>query len=335
MNVDTTHIHTPERLKELQALPLERKVGFTAARIAEWYTHYEGNVYVSFSGGKDSTVLLHIARTLYPDIKAVYADTGLEYPEIKAFVKTFDNVDIVRPKKSFKQVLEEYGYPVISKEVAHNIHYARRGSEFCKYKLGMIDLYKGKPLDPDNPYCTKNGNSCVMPPFKISPRCCDVIKKEPLKRYEREHNKSKPIVASMTTESMLRRTDWFRHGCNAFDAKHPKAKPMSFWTEQDVLQYIKLKNIPICSVYGDIVETTDSKKRPKLVCTGLQRTGCMFCMFGVHCEKSPNRFQKMKQTHPQLWDYCINKLNLKQVLDYINVPYEPEPTLFDETEIKL
>jgi len=328
--------YTPERLKELQALPLERKVGFTVARIAEWYTHYEGNVYVSFSGGKDSTVLLHIARTLYPDIKAVYADTGLEYPEIKAFVKTFDNVDIVRPKKSFKQVLEEYGYPVISKEVAQRIAGARNGSECYKCKLGLIDSYKGKPNPYENSmFNYKKWQFLYDAPFKISPRCCDVIKKEPLKRYEREHNKSKSIVAVMATESLLRRTDWIRHGCNAFDAKRPQSKPMSFWTEQDVLQYIKLKNIPLCSVYGDIIETNDSKNRPKLVCTGYQRTGCMFCMFGVHCEKSPNRFQKMKQTHPQLWDYCINKLNLKQVLDYINVPYEPEPTLFDETEIKL
>ena len=322
MNIDTTYTHTPERLKELQALPLERKVGFTAARIAEWYTHYEGNVYVSFSGGKDSTVLLHIARTLYPDIKAVYADTGLEYPEIKEFVKTFDNVDIVRPKKSFKQVLEEYGYPVISKEVAQRIAGARNGSDSYKYNLGLIDSYKGKPFNPDSLYSKQKWQFLINAPFKISPRCCDVMKKEHLKRYEREHNKSKSIVATMATESLLRRTDWIRHGCNAFDAKRPQSKPMSFWTDQDVLQYIKLKNIQICSVYGDIIETTDSKKRPKLVCTGLQRTGCMFCMFGVHCEKSPNRFQKMKQTHPQLWDYCINKLNCKQVLDYIHVPYE-------------
>lgn len=118
--------HTRERLKELQALPLERKVGFTAARIAEWYDHYNGKVYVSFSGGKDSTVLLHIARILYPDIKAVFVDTGLEYPEIKEFVKTFDNVDIIRPKLTFKEVIDKHGYPVISKEVSKIVKEARR-----------------------------------------------------------------------------------------------------------------------------------------------------------------------------------------------------------------
>ena len=80
----------------------------------------------SFSGGKDSTVLLHIAREMYPDMKALYCDTGLEYPECRNFVKTFDNVDWVRPKKHFKQVCEEYGFPLISKEVSEKAYYAKR-----------------------------------------------------------------------------------------------------------------------------------------------------------------------------------------------------------------
>ena len=119
-------VHDAERLKELQALPLNRKIQITQTRIIEWYQHYQGNVYVSFSGGKDSTVLLHIARQIYPDIKAVFSNTGLEYPEIKEFVKGFDNVDIVTPKVNFGQVISEYGYPLIGKEVAEAIYYARR-----------------------------------------------------------------------------------------------------------------------------------------------------------------------------------------------------------------
>lgn len=85
-----------------------------------------GDVFISFSGGKDSTVLLDIARRIYPDIEAVFSDTGLEYPEIKEFVKTFPNVAIVRPKYSFKQILTKYGYPIISKEVANVVEGARR-----------------------------------------------------------------------------------------------------------------------------------------------------------------------------------------------------------------
>ena len=92
----------------------------------DWYQHYDGNVCVSFSGGKDSTVLLHIARQLYPDIPAVFSDTGLEYSAIREFVKTWDNVDIIRPDMNFGQVITTYGYPIIGKEVAEAIYYARR-----------------------------------------------------------------------------------------------------------------------------------------------------------------------------------------------------------------
>ena len=121
-----TAIHTKEDLEQLQALPLNLKVKLTQRRIREWYQHFGGQVCVSFSGGKDSTVLLDIVRGIYPDVPAVFSDTGLEYPEIKEFVKTKENVEIVRPKMNFRQVIEKYGYPLVSKEVAEAIHYARR-----------------------------------------------------------------------------------------------------------------------------------------------------------------------------------------------------------------
>ena len=119
-------IHDAERLAELQALSLERKIQITQARIIEWYQHYKGNVVVSFSGGKDSTVLLHLVRQIYPDVRAVFSNTGLEYPEIQRFAKSFANVDFVTPKMRFDEVISTYGYPLISKEVAEAIYYARR-----------------------------------------------------------------------------------------------------------------------------------------------------------------------------------------------------------------
>ena len=119
--------HTLQELKMRQALPLDAKISMTKLRIKQWIQEFGINgVYVSFSGGKDSTVLLHICRELYPEIKAMFIDTGLEYPEIRDFVRTFDNVDIIRPTLTFKQVIDKYGYPFISKEVAETVAGARQ-----------------------------------------------------------------------------------------------------------------------------------------------------------------------------------------------------------------
>ena len=114
-------------LQSMQAAPLSVKIALTKDRIREWVNQYgEDGVYVSFSGGKDSTVLLTIAREMYPDIKAVFVDTGLEYPEIRDFVRTWDNVEWLKPKLTFKQVIEKYGYPFISKEAAECVYAARK-----------------------------------------------------------------------------------------------------------------------------------------------------------------------------------------------------------------
>ena len=119
-------------LKELQGLPLNLKVAHTKQRIREWVREFGSDgVYVAFSGGKDSTVLLHIVRSMYQDIPAVFVDTGLEYPEIRQFVSKFENVEILRPKLSFVEVIKKYGYPIISKEVGECVSQARKFVEKC------------------------------------------------------------------------------------------------------------------------------------------------------------------------------------------------------------
>lgn len=123
--------YTNEDLKIMQQWSLERKIQVTQARIIEWYQKNNGNVYVSFSGGKDSTVLLNLVRQLYPDVPAVYIDTGLEYPELREFVKSIDNVVWLKPSMNFRRVIETYGYPIISKKIAGYIASAKRNPN-CK-----------------------------------------------------------------------------------------------------------------------------------------------------------------------------------------------------------
>ena len=99
-------MRTKDDLRKLQALPLDLKIPLTKRRIRDWVREFgTDGVYVSFSGGKDSTVLLHIVREMFPDVEAVFVNTGLEYPEIQKFVKTFENVTIMRPKMRFDEVI--------------------------------------------------------------------------------------------------------------------------------------------------------------------------------------------------------------------------------------
>lgn len=313
------------QLEQLQGLPLEVKIEKTKLRIREWYEHWDGEVYVSFSGGKDSTVLLHIVREMYPNVEAVFIDTGLEYPEIRNFVKRQENVTWLHPIKydrqtrewirtNFKEVIETYGYPIISKEVALKIKETR--SKPDGYASQSFDENSPKNIKQKGMYSLVKYRYLLDAPFKISDRCCNVMKKSPAKIYERKSNK-KPIIGTMTSESRVRRTVWLKQGCNAFEAKRPTSQPMSFWTEQDVLTYLTKFNIPYCSVYGEIIENSNGN----LITTGCDRTGCMFCMFGCHLEKEPNRFQRMRVTHPKQYEYCINNLGVGKVLDCIGVEY--------------
>ena len=421
-----TAIHTKEDLAELQALPLELKIKLTQRRIREWYQYFGGQVCVSFSGGKDSTVLLDIVRGIYPDVPAVFSDTGLEYPEIKEFVKTKDNIEIVRPKINFRQVIETYGYPLVSKEVAEAIHYARRilpeersqtvqvereredsraeterivrqergrsaqgsnclgsgrndsyilrvggvgseevrqlSNERCstgnteegqKRESLFRDLsqekrhYRNAGRGGGTPYhrrknlcgkweLPKTGNRgdagegtagvtsglsqfnkkkwlllAENAPFKISHYCCTVMKKGPMGKYQHATGR-KPYIGMMAEEGRMRKQAWLRHGCNAFDSVKQTSNPMSFWTEQDVLQYIKERGIEIAPVYGEIVRTDKDgmvllpwATEGMLATTGAKRTGCIFCAFGLQSEKGETRFQRLKRTHPKLYEYAV------------------------------
>lgn len=295
-----------EKLKQLQ-LTFEEKIQRTKELILEWYLQYKGQVYVSFSGGKDSSVLLHIARSIKgcSDIPAVFCDTGLEYPEVREHVRGVENVIWIKPKLTFKQVIEKYGYPIVSKEQAGYIYDLRHSKS---EKLKDIRL-NGGGKNGTTGKLSKRWRPLVNADFEITNKCCDVMKKRPMKFFEKETG-LKPIIGTMAGESRQRLEQYLRGNCNAFSSNHPVSKPLSFWTEQDILEYIKRYSLKIPSVYGEIVETDKGLKT-----TGCNRTGCMFCMFGLHLEKNPNRFERMQQTHPNQYDYIMNKLNGKHVME--------------------
>lgn len=312
--------HTDYDLKQMQSLPLKSKIIMSQRRIRDWYDYWDGDVYVSFSGGKDSTVLKHLVENtpgVY-NIPSLFVNTGLEFPELQKFAMSQPNVVTVRPDMCFDEVIKKYGYPVIGKKQARYIRDLQNPTDRNEATQNLrLTGYNRK-----GDYCPtqKLSEKWVYlkdAPFKIGEQCCDVMKKRPFQKYGKETGR-KPYVGTMACESELREKEWKVNGCNAFDNKKPQSKPLSFWTEQDILEYIVKYELEYAPVYGEIKQDENGK----WYTTGEKRTGCMFCMFGCHLEKEPNRFQRMKETYPRQYDYCMNKLGLKEVLDYIGVKYD-------------
>lgn len=232
--------HTIGDLRQMQSLSLPEKIQMTRRRITEWVDEFgEDRVYVSFSGGKDSTVLLDIARKDYPNIEAIFVNTGLEYPSVSRFALSKENVKELRPTMNFCDVIVKYGYPIIGKEVSNVVDEARR-LKYGKTKTIRMMRLNGELLDQNG---NKSSYNCekyrflLNAPFNISDKCCDVMKKKPFATYEKR-NHIFPIIGQMAEESRKRMQGWIHSGCNGFSLKRPQSNPMAFWTEQDVLTYI-------------------------------------------------------------------------------------------------
>ena len=247
-------------------------------------------VYISYSGGKDSTVLSHIAKSMYPNILHLFANTTNEYPETLKHIRweseeNGTNIITVFPQNihgkvwTFKKVVETYGYPMFSKRISNAIRTYRHArsprtkanaEEYINRNFKKYDKYKNLP---------------------ISDKCCDKLKKEPLRRKAKELGLECAILGILASESYQREKDWLEYGCNVFyKRKDNQSRPLSFWTNDDILEYIKRYNIQI----------------PKLYEMGYTRNGCMFCGFGVQLEHGHNRYQKLKETHPAQYNYFLN-----------------------------
>lgn len=303
-----------EKLEKRRALPLYQKMELSLQRINEWYEAFDGNVAVSYSGGKDSEVLLWLVRKLYPDVPAVFCNTGLEYPEIVRHVKRHDNIITLRPKMPFHKVIANYGYPMISKKVARGISILRNPTSRNRNIWRLYDQGVNRFGHPVNGFkVPARWKFLVDAPFSVSDRCCTIMKKDPMHRYERSTGRVQ-FVGTLATDSKTREKTYLQHGCNAYDMKTPRSTPLGFWTEQDILTCIVNHQIKIADVYGKIVKDSSTRL---FHTTGARRTGCVFCAFGIHMDEGPNRFQRMAKTHPRLWTYCMEKLGLRDVFQYI------------------
>lgn len=302
-----------------QKWPLYKKVEHAKRRIIEFVESMGGseNVFISFSGGKDSTVLRHLVLSIYPNIECVFSNTTNEFPEILTFVRNTKNVTWLYPKKPYKQIVKEKGFPLVSKDVSTMIYRLRYPSE--------------KNANSRNLYLTgynQKGNYSkryILPKmwyplfdrsvtkFDITSTCCDTLKKNPVKIYMRK-TKKKPFVGTMADDSQRRETVYIKYGCNIYTKDKEVSKPLSIWTEQDIWDYIKINNVPYSTIYDDKVLEDGT------IIKGEKNTGCMFCGYGAHLEKE-SRFERIKQRNPRVYERCMNLENngvkFKDALEFV------------------
>lgn len=315
-----------QELKERQAWTLDQKIDHSLATIDQFIQRLDGKVYVGFSGGKDSTVLLDLCRIIKPDIKAVFCNTGNEYPDIVRFVRELKetegyNIEIIHPELKPQDVMAKYGFPLISKEVSEKMWYAKNKPDSVRGKLALGVMQSALYKIP------KKYKYILDEKYDIHSVCCRELKKKPFHKYEKD-NGVYPILGVMASESLLRQTSYIRQGgCNVFGEKGKKTKslPLSIWLEDDIWEYIKRRNLNIADIYQK----------------GATRTGCMFCGYGCQF-KDDNRLDLVYRLYPKWYNHFMNYTNngvtyreaLRSVLavNGLQLPDEKPKGLFDDVE---
>ncbi len=341
---------TPQETAIRLAWPFDLKLEYACKKLSEYIIHFKGEVYLSFSAGKDSQVVAEIINRIwdgtfkhitpnwerlvkYPKPVFLFSNTGLEFPQIVEHAKSF-NAEIIKPKMGFTRVIKEVGVAVGSKKIAEMIRRTRgyiknpSPANEATLKLYTTGIKKDGTKGATTSKLAKRWlNAAYNAPFDISEKCCDILKKEPFERYAEETGK-KPITGTrIEGEGDRRKTSYYLTGCNTFDEGKERCRPISIFTDADIWEFAGRFKIRFASVYYDRVEDVEqldgSLKKEFLPAE--TRTGCTFCMFGLHLEEKdkPNRIQRLAISHPKYYDIIINKCGLGDILKWLDLPYEP------------
>jgi 3'-phosphoadenosine 5'-phosphosulfate sulfotransferase (PAPS reductase)/FAD synthetase len=266
---------------------------------------------ISFSGGLDSTVMLHLIRIVDKNKKGIFVNTTNEHSEIVKFVKEQDNVDIIMPKITFTKIVEQHGFPLISKKVAGMIEAYRDPLRINEASKRLF--LTGKTKDGHN------SRTFIIPekwlyllkaPFDVTAKCCYYLKKKPLRPYKKDGT----FVGTKATDSRLRMISYQKIGC--INEKINVCTPLSIWTREDVVKFIKQNNIPYSSIYDN----------------GEVSTGCAYCGFGMQFDIT--RFRRLKEREPKRYEIMMNiKNNGIPYKDAIQMVFKRtchlQPTFFD------
>lgn len=281
---------TAEELHERQGWSLDWKIDHALGVIDQFISRMDGKVYLAFSGGKDSTVLMHLCEIIKKDILCVFVNTGCEYLDIIRFVnecqKDGHNIKIIRPEYKPREVWEKYGFPIISKRVANCIRRVRSNPNNKTSKLVLGEL--GSDTIFTLPY---KWRYLINEPYDTSDMCCQKLKKDPSYKFQKEYGLY-PILGIMASESLLREKTYIRRGgCNVW-GEDANSHPLSIWTDDDIWQFIRENNIKIADIYNK----------------GAQRTGCAACGFGCQF-KNDHRLELLYNLYPKYYNMVMGFKN--------------------------
>lgn len=358
---------TEEQLKALQALPLEEKIQTSLAKILQTFSLTNGNIYVAYSGGKDSGVLLDIVAHAWSITKhrekpllIGFANTGMEYMGMIQFVKDFvelieerysikTRLIITNPKKTFKEIIVEDGYPVVSKMSAEHIRLIRNQLQLAGLAREEVEdhlaptmanyewfIKKGvsrwatvllTTVKPDGSLVGKGHSKLakrwlplLWAPFKVSENCCKHLKKRPQREMGEAMGGASPILGTMADESWHRRFMYLKHGCvNVIGVGKVRTTPLGFWTAQDIYEYYyKFPEIPLFRAYGKAIKTDEGAYQLNGL---MNRTGCKLCMFG--CAYKDSGIHYLKDVEPHACEVALRPLDeggfgYADVIEYLN-----------------
>lgn len=324
--------------RQKQSLPYAQKIIHAKRRAEEFYHEIVDvrgeNVHVSVGGLDSITLFIFLRDKCHLDVPGISASV-LEDKSIQAVHKQL-GIECVKPLKSKVEIIKEFGYPILSKETALKIETLQNPTEKNKtirhaIITGETGEYGGfqknsrmkmsqKWLEKFGGYENENeGTNYQTPDFKVSSKCCYYLKEKPCDDWAKAH-KSHPYLGLMASEHGRREKSLMINGCNYYGKTTTRSCPFAVFSRQDLLQLALDLNVPVPEIYG----TIERRENGELYTTKAQRTGCSMCGFGIHMEKRPHRFDRLRESNPNEWRFWMYDMGWGHVLDYIGVPWEDD-----------
>lgn len=305
-------------------MSLGNKVTTACHRIEEMWYETEGKCYVSFSGGKDSTVLLALIKLCEEvltipvgGIPAVFSNTGIELGVTADFVRWckenwYANVQMIRPAHSFDWAVKHYGKPMLSKLRSHYLHQYRCGTRTDSLMGVLIEGVSGTGKKTWQGRLAERDYHMLHDEFTIVPSemCCNVLKKKPFEAYEKANGMKGAIIGLRASEGGVREAEAKHrmvHGgklCTAVTKRGIAKYPIIDWSDTDLEKFIKAYNVPLSDAYTKY---------------GFYRTGCMACPYG---KQLPNDLKYLHGHEPNRYKASMHWLKDVYIAQNVILPFD-------------